>query len=90
MYSCPILCASVILMITMSIVTVKENQDNSFRFAYGECRMKYAVVTGGSKNDYDAIATLIVNMTEVMPKLQADYIIFHDGLSEEQRDSLLK
>ena len=41
-----------------------------------ENRMKYAVVTGGSKNDYDAIATLIVNMTEVMPDLQADYIYF--------------
>ena len=52
--------------------------------------MKYAVVTGGSKNDYDAIATLIVNMTEVMPGLQADYIIFHDGLSIQQQQRLQK
>lgn len=50
--------------------------------------MRYAVVTGGSRNDYDAIATVIVNMTKVMPALQADYIIFHDGLSKEQQKRL--
>lgn len=52
--------------------------------------MRYAVVTGGSKNDYDAMATVVVNMTMVMPDLQADYIIFHDGLSEEQQQRLQK
>lgn len=52
--------------------------------------MKYAIVTGGSKNDYDAIATLMVNMTEVMPGLQADYVIFHDGLSKQQQDRLMR
>lgn len=50
--------------------------------------MKYAIVTGGSTNDYDAMATLIVNMTKVMPDLQADYIIFHNGLSEKQQKRL--
>lgn len=52
--------------------------------------MKCAVVTGGSKNNYDAIATVIVNMTSIMPDLQADYIIFHDGLSKKQQTRLQK
>lgn len=52
--------------------------------------MKYAVVTGGSRSDYDAIATVIVNMTMIMPGLKTDYIIFHDGLSKEQQEKLQK
>lgn len=52
--------------------------------------MRYAVVTGGSKNDYDAMATVIVNMNKVMPNLQADYIIFHNGLTEAQQKRLQK
>lgn len=52
--------------------------------------MKYAIVTGGSKNEYDAIATLVVNLTEVMPDLQTDYIIFHDGFTMSQQQRLQK
>lgn len=48
--------------------------------------MKNAIVMGGTHRDFDAMATLVINIMDVMPKLEADIIIFHDGISvEEQR-----
>lgn len=52
--------------------------------------MKNAIVTGGTRNDYEAIATLIVNIYEVMPHVNADLIVFHNGLTRKQQDRILQ
>ena len=41
------------------------------------------LVTGGTKNDIDAMAVLALNVKEKSPELAQEMIVFHDGVSEE-------
>ena len=45
--------------------------------------MKKAVVTGGSKNIFDYIGTLAVNIRDVSPQICDELVILHDGLSDK-------
>lgn len=50
--------------------------------------LKKAIITGGTRQDFEAMATLVMNIMDVMPELNADIIIFHDGISKEDRHQL--
>lgn len=47
--------------------------------------MKTALVTGGTKNDIDAIATLVINVQRVTPNLADEIVIFHDGVDKDKQ-----
>lgn len=34
------------------------------------------------------MATLVINILDVMPDLDADIVIFHDGISKEEQQAL--
>ena len=44
---------------------------------------KRALVTGGTGKDIDAMAVLALNMQEKTPNLADEFVVFHDGISEE-------
>ena len=47
---------------------------------------KTAIVTGGTKNQFPAIAVLALNIADKCPNLADELVIFHDGIPiEEQR-----
>jgi lipopolysaccharide biosynthesis glycosyltransferase len=48
--------------------------------------MKTAIVTGGTKNDVDAMAVLALNLQDVSPNLADKLIIYHDGISKKKQD----
>ncbi len=50
--------------------------------------MKNAIITGGTHQDFEAMATLVINILDVMPDLKADIVIFHDGISEKAQRML--
>lgn len=50
--------------------------------------MKNAIVTGGTHQDFEAMATLVINLLDVMPNLEADIVIFHDGISRKKQKQL--
>ncbi len=50
--------------------------------------MKNAIITGGTHQDFEAMATLVINILDVMPDLDADIVIFHDGISKEEQQAL--
>ena len=45
--------------------------------------MKKALVTGGTKNDIDAMAVLAINAKEKCPDLFDELVIFHDGVDSD-------
>ena len=47
--------------------------------------MARAVVTGGTKNDADAMAVLAINLRETNPKLADELVIFHNGIPIEKQ-----
>lgn len=52
--------------------------------------MKNAIITGGTYQDFDAMATLVINILDVMPMQKTDIIIFHDGVSLKEQQKLQK
>jgi len=47
--------------------------------------MARAIVTGGTKNDADAMAVLALNLKETNPDLADELVIFHDGIAKEKQ-----
>ena len=52
--------------------------------------MSRAIVTGGTKNDADAMAVLALNLTETNPNLADILIIYHDGIPIEKQRKMQK
>ncbi|MBN1242914.1 MAG: hypothetical protein JXA15_09455 [Spirochaetales bacterium] len=50
--------------------------------------MKTAIVTGGTCNDAPAIGTLAHNLKETANKLNAEFVVFHDGISLKDQDAI--
>ncbi|MCM1498462.1 MAG: hypothetical protein NC124_08345 [Clostridium sp.] len=46
------------------------------------------LVTGATKNQIDAIATMILNLKEKSPNLVDEMIVFHDGVSNEIQEKI--
>jgi lipopolysaccharide biosynthesis glycosyltransferase len=46
---------------------------------------KTAIVTGGSKNDAPAMATLVINIKATNPDLADEIVILHDGISRKDQ-----
>lgn len=56
----------------------------------GLMKKKCAIVTGGTKNHFPAMATLVLNIKDKCPNLADDIIIFHDGVPAKQQKILNK
>lgn len=48
--------------------------------------MARAIVTGGTKNDADAMAVLAINLKNTNENLADELVIFHDGISEKKQN----
>ena len=46
---------------------------------------KTAIVTGGTKNHFPAMAVLALNIADKCPDIADELIIFHDGISEVEQ-----
>lgn len=47
--------------------------------------MAGALVIGGTKNDWEAMAVFLLNFKTVMPEIVDDIIVFHDGITKKQQ-----
>ena len=52
--------------------------------------MSRAIVTGGTKNDADAMAVLAMNLKDTNPGIADCMIIFHDGISLDKQQKMKK
>lgn len=52
--------------------------------------MAGALVIGGTKNDWEAMAVFLLNFTTVMPDLVDNIIVFHDGITSKQQEQMKK
>ena len=46
---------------------------------------KTAIVTGGTKNEFSAMAVLALNIKDKCPNIADELVIFHDGVSEKEQ-----
>ena len=51
---------------------------------------KVAIVTGGTKNQFPAMAVLALNLTEKCPDIADELVIFHDGISDSEKSKINK
>lgn len=51
---------------------------------------KTAIVTGGTKNQFFAMAVLALNIADKCPNIADELVIFHDGVSEEDQKKVQK
>lgn len=51
---------------------------------------KTAIVTGGTKNHFPAMATLALNLAEISPNVADEFVFFHDGVPEKEIERLRK
>ena len=51
---------------------------------------KTAIVTGGTKNQFPAIAVLALNIADKCPNIADELVIFHDGVSVEEQQKIKK
>lgn len=51
---------------------------------------KNAIVTGGTKNQFPAMAVLALNIADKCPNIADELVIFHDGISEEEKNKVNK
>lgn len=49
-----------------------------------------ALVTGGTKNDVDAMAVLVLNIKKTNPHLADEIVIFHDGITAKDQSAIQK
>lgn len=52
--------------------------------------MSCALVIGGTKNDWEAMAVFLLNFKSVMPDLVDDIIVFHDGITKKHQNKMNK
>lgn len=46
---------------------------------------KTAIVTGGTKNQFPAMAVLALNIVDICPNIADELVVFHDGISLKQQ-----
>lgn len=51
---------------------------------------KKAIITGGSKEQFPAIAVLVMQIAKQCPKIADEIVIFHDGVDEKEQDRINK
>ena len=51
---------------------------------------KTAIVTGGTKNQFPAMAVLALNIADKCPDIADELVIFHDGVSLEEQEKINK
>lgn len=47
--------------------------------------MKKAIVTGGTRNFFPAMAVLALNIADKCPDIADELVIYHDGVSRSQQ-----
>lgn len=51
--------------------------------------MKKAIVTGGTKNLFFAMATLALNLKKTSPNICDEFVILHDGIKTTEQKKLM-